>query len=94
MSPGVRPTPGNRPNRFSDMVQLFLGQMGSDFERILYMCNIFLCQVGKDPWELLLENISISRMRILISEKKNTTQLGRDSRTGQTGATCAIREWV
>ena len=42
MSPGVRPTPGNRPNRFSGIVQLLLCQMGSDFEKVLYMCNFFL----------------------------------------------------
>ena len=55
MSPGVRPTPGDRLNRFSGIVQLLLRQMGSDFEKILYMCNTFLCQVGKDAWELLLK---------------------------------------
>ena len=80
MSPGVWPTPGNRPNRFSGIVQPFLGQMGSDFEKILYMCNIGLDRGGCHKSYANIE--------------KNTTRFGRDSRTGQTGATCAIREWV
>ena len=39
MSPGVRPTPGNRPNRFSGIVQLFLSQMGS-YCIVLYLLPV------------------------------------------------------
>ena len=50
---GKPPDSGSCSNRFSGIVQLFLGQMRSDFGKILYMCKIFSSQVGKGPWELL-----------------------------------------
>ena len=49
------PSPGNRSSRFSGIGQLFLGRMGSDFGKILYMCDIPSSKVGKGPRELLLE---------------------------------------
>ena len=52
MSPGNRPSPGNRSNRFSGIAQLILG---SDFGKIFYICDISSGKVGKGPWEFLLE---------------------------------------